>query len=286
MQVIKAYAKINIGLKITGKRKDGYHNLDMLMATIDLYDILYIEAIEENKILIEMSEEICEMTNNICYKLVDKIKKTYNVEKGIKLYIQKNIPNGAGLGGGSADAAALLCYLNKEWNLEMSVQDMINFTKDIGSDIPFCIIKQISRVRGKGEIITTLSVPNAILDQILIIIPNVKLSTKDVFEKYNKSDAKSGNISKIIKKILKHEKKIEVINDLEESANRLSNGLIKIIIQECNEQGAINTFMTGSGSGIVSLMLDQQQTKKIKEFLENKYSNIKIICTNLKMYTC
>ena len=93
MQVIKAYAKINLGLKVIGKRKDGYHNLDMLMATIDLYDILYVEKKEENITLIEMSEEVCDMTNNICYKLIEKIKKTYNIKNGIKVVIQKNIPN-------------------------------------------------------------------------------------------------------------------------------------------------------------------------------------------------
>lgn len=286
MQVIKAYAKINLGLKVIGKRKDGYHNLDMLMATIDLYDILYVEKKEENITLIEMSEEVCDMTNNICYKLIEKIKKTYNITNGIKVVIQKNIPSGAGLGGGSADAAALLCYLNKEWKLGMSIQDMINFAEEIGSDIPFCIVKRFSRVREKGKTVNTLSIYDAILDKALIIIPDVKLSTKNVFNEYKKTDKKSGSIARIIKKIKKHENNLRVINDLEASANRLSNGLIEKIIQECKEMGLMNTFMTGSGSGIVALTFDQQQMEKIKDYLENKYNNIKIIYTNLKMYTC
>ena len=280
-QIVKAYAKINLGLKVLNKRKDDYHNLDMLMATIDLCDYIYINEINEDAIYVSSSENLGDYTNNICYKIAKKVKDTYKIEKGLKIYIQKNIPIGAGLGGGSSDAAAVLMYLNKKWNLGMNVEQMITFAYEIGSDIPFCLTKKFARVTSKGEQIKQLNIP--IKGDVFIISPNFSLSTKSVFNEFKNSDKENLTISNTIKQMNKQEHNFMIVNELQKAADRLTQNKISEIIIKCKNRGLINTFMSGSGSSIVVLNKGTTETKKM---LETMFPNYKIILTSLKMYTC
>lgn len=282
-QVIKANAKINICLKVKGKRTDGYHNLDMVMASLELSDILYIEEINEDSIIINMSEEICDAKNNICYRLIEKVKTVYNIEKGIKLYIQKNIPSGAGLGGGSADAAALLKCLNKIWNLNMNVQKMIDFSKDLGSDIPFCIVEGIARVEGRGEKITPLEIK--LNKDALLFVPSAKLDTKKVFDEYKSIDNRKNQVKDVIKSIKLNEKDIYNFNDLQPAADRLTNNVVKNIIDNCKSEGLSNCFMTGSGSTVVALLDRKDNISEKSERMKLLFPEITIFRTSLKMYT-
>lgn len=281
-QVIKANAKINISLKVLNKRNDGYHNLDMLMATLDLCDVLYIEEIQYNNIIIEMTEDICDLKDNVCYKMIRKIQDKYNISKGIKLSIQKNIPFGAGLGGGSADAAALLKCLNKMWELNMSVQEMIDFSKELGSDIPYCIVQGLARVQKTGNEIIPLDIE---FDKnVILIVPDEKLSTKNVFQEFNHKDKSEKSITNAINKF-KKEGLLDTFNDLQPAADRLTNDLIKDIINKCKAIGLNDTFMTGSGSTVVVLTDKTFDIKEKVKMLESTVINAKIITTSLKMYT-
>ena len=122
---LKSRAKINLSIDVLGKRQDGYHLVEMIMQTIDLYDLIEIKEKEENQITIKSaSEEIPLDCNNLVYKAADLIKKTFNLTKGVEIYIQKNIPVAAGMAGGSSNAAAILVGLNKLWNLNLSDQTL------------------------------------------------------------------------------------------------------------------------------------------------------------------
>ena len=115
---LKSRAKINLSIDVLGKRQDGYHLVEMIMQTIDLYDLIEISEIEDNQIIIKSaSDEIPLDCNNLVYKAADLIKQKFNITKGIEIDIQKNIPVAAGMAGGSSNAAAILVGLNKLWNL-------------------------------------------------------------------------------------------------------------------------------------------------------------------------
>ena len=111
----KAYAKINLSLKVLKKRDDGYHDLDMLMINVNLYDTLVFR--KSNEVLVTMNKDLCNMEDNLVYKTIIKIKRKYNIDKGIEVYIKKGIPSMSGLGGGSSDAALTICVLNRMWAL-------------------------------------------------------------------------------------------------------------------------------------------------------------------------
>ena len=138
---IRAYAKINLALDVISKREDGYHELEMIMAPITLHDLIYINVIEDG-IKIESNSTIMPVDQrNIMYKVVVLMKERYRIKKGIKIYVYKHIPTQAGLAGGSADGAAVIKAINKLFHLNLTNEQMAAIGKEVGADIPFCIIK-------------------------------------------------------------------------------------------------------------------------------------------------
>lgn len=277
--IIKAYAKVNLALTVKNKRKDGYHNLDMIMSTIELHDVLYINENDSGKITVAMSNDICAEQDNLCYKIIKYIKTDRKITKGINLFIEKNIPDGAGLGGGSADAAAVLLYLNEKWHLGYSGKQLLKIGAMYGSDIPFCLIKQMSRVLKKGEKIIKLKKQRD--DAIIVIVPDFKLRTKDVFAKCIPS--KTSHMTKFLKELNKGSLS-EIYNELEIPANEVSGGMISTIIKRCKSLGAYNTIMTGSGSSIITIV-EHDKVQQMEELLNREFPQYKIITTRLKMYT-
>ena len=146
---VKAYAKINLGLKVLGKREDGYHELEMIMVNVGLHDVLYFKISED--VMVIMDKTICEMEDNIVYKTAMYIKNRYKVQQGVKIKIKKKIPDGGGMGGGSSDAASTIIALNKLWNLGLNKKEMLEVAAKIGSDVPFFIVNKLSFVKGRGE---------------------------------------------------------------------------------------------------------------------------------------
>src|SRR5690554_1690290 len=183
MVVEKAYAKINLGLEVLNKREDSYHDLAMIMTSISLSDELYFEEIDQNKIIIDcekMSHIVLE--SNLIYIAAKLIKERFEINKGVKIRVVKNIPEKAGLGGGSADAAATLRGLNTLWNLGQSLDDLAKLAIEIGSDVPFCIYNKTAKVTGRGENIEFIDdVPYL---NLLLVFPHFKASTKDVFNSF------------------------------------------------------------------------------------------------------
>lgn len=277
--IIKAYAKVNLALNVKNKRKDGYHNLDMVMSTLELHDVLYISENEDGLVHIDMSKDICNEQDNLCYKIIEFIKKEKEITKGIDIYIEKNIPDGAGLGGGSADAAAMLIYLNKKWDLGYTGKELLNIGTMFGSDIPFCIVKQMSRVMKKGEKIIKLKYQRN--DSILILIPDFKLSTKEVFANCNPNKNQK---MKIFLNNIKNGSLSGTFNELEQAADKVSGGKILSIIEKCKSLDLPNAFMTGSGSAIIMIM-ENKKIKETKTIIQNAFPEYKIISTQLKMYT-
>ena len=136
----KAPAKINLSLDVLDKRPDGYHNVEMVMTTIDLADRIELYALEEDQIKVSLwSRYVPNDERNLAYKAADALKKAYGITKGVHIRIEKNIPVSAGLGGGSTDAAAVLRGLNRMWSLEIPEDELASLGATIGSDIPFCI---------------------------------------------------------------------------------------------------------------------------------------------------
>ena len=177
---LKAYAKINIYLKVLGKRNDGYHNLESLMVPIDLYDEL--EFIDNDKDIIESNIDI---ENNIMYKAIKYMKETYKINRCVKIKLNKNIPLSSGLGGGSSDLSTTLKGLNLLWNLNLSDEELGEISLLFGSDTLFFIYNKPAIIKGRGEV---LEFVEFMPKDILLFNPKIKVSTKDVFSEYKESD--------------------------------------------------------------------------------------------------
>lgn len=253
---INSYAKINLFLRIGKKLSSGYHNIQSVMQKIELSDTIHIEPINENKIIVECTNKELESEENLAYKAAVLLKKEYNVKQGARIFIEKNVPLEAGLGGGSSNGATVLTNLNKLWGLKLKEKQLIELAAQIGSDLPFFIMNDTALVEGIGDKIKLIKKSFGI--NIVLINPGFRISTKWAYAAFDKQRPKikiSANVSNLIKAI---EKK-----DIKEIANNLHNDFEPIVIKRykaINEiktnllrNNALNACVSGSGPTVFGI---------------------------------
>lgn len=182
---IFAPAKINLGLRITGKRPDGYHTLESLFIPINLRDLIEITyPHEKDEILFvgKYGRDISEKSNTLI-KALHLIKKKYKNIPPLKIKVTKNIPHGSGLGGGSSDAANFIDFLNKEFSLKIPFNELIKLGMQIGADVPFFFYHSPAYVQGIGEVITPIKFPFSFY--VYLFYPNISISTAIVYKKFD-----------------------------------------------------------------------------------------------------
>ena len=173
---VNSYAKINLFLRIGKKISSGYHNIQSVMQKIELSDNISIEPLSEDKIVIESTNKELENENNLAYRAALLLKNRFKVRNGVRIYIEKNIPLSAGLGGGSSDAATALLSLNKLWSLKLKEKQLIEMASQIGTDVPFFIGENAALVEGIGDKIKRIKKSFSI--NIVIINPGFRISKK------------------------------------------------------------------------------------------------------------
>lgn len=182
MITMKAYAKINWSLAVTGTRPNGYHDLDMLMQRISLHDTLTFEPADTLELSID-HQLIPSDADNLVLKAARALIERCDVRRGARITLEKRIPARAGLAGGSADCACTLIALNQLWNLGLSREQLEAIGLTLGADVPFCVRECFCRAQGLGEILTPL--PSAPQIYLALVTPPPGLSTPEVFRKWN-----------------------------------------------------------------------------------------------------
>ncbi len=183
--IIKSPAKINLHLEVIGKREDGFHELAMIMQNIDLSD--YLEFQINNEGLIKLDSDCNNLSlssDNLIVKSANLLKKKLNIDLGVNIFLRKNIPIGAGLAGGSSNAAATLIGLNKLWDLNLDQETLCSFSSTLGSDIPFFINGGTQLCFGRGEILERLD-SKLEYGVILLKNPNISVSTAETYKKFS-----------------------------------------------------------------------------------------------------
>jgi 4-diphosphocytidyl-2-C-methyl-D-erythritol kinase len=256
-----ANAKINVGLKILDKRIDGYHNLETTFSTISLADEI---KLEENGEVVEIQ---CPGLNisqseNICDKTVRLIRAECGIKKGVKITIIKRIPVGGGLGGGSADAAAVLKGLNKMWSLSMSDDQMMALGRKLGCDVPFLIRGGAAYARGLGDELKFFKLPKM---RLLIYYPGYPVPTKWAYEEYDKKVLTSMPEMDIItgKKKKKPKVGMSINNDFEPIVFNRYPDLLDVKSQML-ASGAFLVSLSGSGSCLYAVVDDTIKDKLLK----------------------
>lgn len=268
----KARAKINLSLEVLKKREDGYHNIRSVFQKISLYDEIYIEKIQENKIILETNTEKIKNEENIICKAYDKLKNKYNQITGIKVILNKKIPIQAGMAGGSTDCASFLISMNKLFNLEMSQNEIEEIGKNLGADVVPCLYNGTTLVEGIGEKITRLK--TNIKYYILIIKPEISCNTKEMYEKLDEIgyEIQENKTDKIMKAI--QEKSIEKLSDnlynVFESVIE-NQKMLNEIKNKLKEERALGVALTGSGACVYGIYNDKIEIKKAYERLKNEY---------------
>lgn len=258
---LRALAKINLGLDIVGKREDGYHEVRMIMQTIQMYDVLEIRE--------KTSPGISLMTNlpyiptdegNLVYKAAKLLMDEFQVKEGLSIQLDKSIPVAAGMAGGSSDAAAALVGVNRLFRLGLSEQQLMERAVQIGADVPYCVMRGTALAEGIGEKLTQLpGVPHM---YILIGKPGVNVSTKVAYGNLNLPGIKQHpDIDGMVADI----KNGDLYSMLPKMGNVFEPGIIGkySIIQKIKnlmeENGALKAMMSGSGPTVFGIFDDKEK---------------------------
>ncbi len=259
---IRAYAKINLGLNVLYKRDDGYHELDMINAPINFYDELFIEKSPEMSFDATM-DYVKKNKDNSILKAIELLRAKYGFKDNFKIMLNKNIPSRAGLGGGSADAAATIKAIDRMLGLDMSLADYKKIAMQIGSDDYYCLFERCARVKGTGDIIKPFQ--NRIRCHILLVKPYVGISTKASFSSLDLNTCDHPDIDMIQRTMEEGDYRYFIKslgNSLEEPSFKLE-GEIKKIKDELTIIGMDGAVMSGSGSTVLGFTQDEAILDKV-----------------------
>lgn len=270
---IRSYAKINLCLNITGKRADGYHELDMIMVPISLHDSLVVDTLEkspDNFVTVD-DFSIGTFSYNLATFSIDKLRSIYHFNEKFRILIHKVIPIQAGLGGGSSNAACSLKAVNDLLKLGATDEELMEIGKTLGCDIPFFVKCKPARCKGLGEILEPIEIKNNYY--VLIVKPEAGCSTKEVYATADSMDLTVCNVDNVIKALKEGDDDLlaaSIGNALQAPAISLVPQ-IQTIIDELHDCGLKIVQQTGSGSAVFALSTDKKLLKKVLKQFENKY---------------
>ncbi|MBL1229377.1 4-(cytidine 5'-diphospho)-2-C-methyl-D-erythritol kinase [Enterococcus sp. BWB1-3] len=281
MEIIeKAPAKINLGLDALYKRKDGYHELEMVMASVDLADRLSFEPLPDNQIILETNNSFIPLDQkNHVYIAAELIKSRMQIDQGIKIFIEKRIPVAAGLAGGSSDCAATLRGLNRLWQLGLTNTELAELGSEIGSDVPYCIEGGTAFVTGRGERIEKLQpMPQC---WVVLVKPKMSVSTGSVFGSLSFNSIHHPDITGL--------KEAVQANDYLRMTQTVGNALESVtiqrypIIQQIKDRmlkfGADTALMSGSGPTVFALCDKKSRAQRIYNGLKGFCDEVYLVRT-------
>ncbi len=279
MVEIKAYAKVNLFINVLDKREDGYHNLEMVNAKVDLYDKVTLKKNDATGVvLIKSNDLFLSNQNNIVFETASFMMRQYVPSAGLTVELDKKIPFGAGLAGNSTDAAAIIKGINELFNLQLSLNDMIEIGLKFGADIPYCLFDDFAIVEGIGEKITKIDF--SFEDkQILLINPHVYIQTKDIFT-YGDKHGYNNVDSSQIKQAIQNKDISGFIKNMHNALQNLSIQFSEDVLSAYNliqdELGTTGLVMTGSGSTFIKIVdkNDKRISKFIDDYNEKYFMNI------------
>jgi len=275
----KAYAKINIGLDIVGKKENGYHLIKTIMQQVDLYDVITLERIETGIVFETDSQDVPIDETNLAYKAAKIMMDKFSIAGGVKIILDKRIPVAAGMAGGSTDGAAVLIGINDLYGLGLSEEQLCDIGVQLGADIPFCIKGGCALCEGIGEEMTTIS--HKAKMYALITKPNLNVSTKHVYQSLGlEVGPATGPEHPDVDKV------IEAFNNSDTNmiAKTMGNYLEKVTANEYEiigslkndilEAGALGSNMSGSGPTVFGLFDDFAKAKEAEKIVSEKYPDI------------
>lgn len=280
---LKALAKINLGLDVVRRREDGYHEVRMIMQTIQLYDRLDIKRTHEPGIQIQTNLSFLPVNeNNLIYKAARLLMDEFSITDGVSVKLDKRIPVAAGMAGGSTDAAAMLIGVNRLFSLGLTKRQLMERGVQIGADVPYCIMRGTALAEGIGEALSPL--PPMVKCPVLIAKPSISVSTKFVYQNLKLDDTTiHPDIDRLIDDI-----KAKNLHDI---AAHMGNVLETVtipnypVIDEIKKHmlsnGAVGALMSGSGPTVFGLFDDEDTAKKAYKAMRSSHLARQVYLTSV-----
>ncbi|TSB45067.1 4-(cytidine 5'-diphospho)-2-C-methyl-D-erythritol kinase [Alkalicoccobacillus porphyridii] len=261
---VKAPAKINLSLDVLGKREDGYHEVEMIMTTVDLADRIDLTELPHPQITVEVSEGYVPSDHrNLAWQAGHLLQTRFGVKKGAHIYITKRIPVAAGLAGGSSDAAATLRGLNELWGLDLSLDELAKLGSEIGSDVPFCVYGGTAIATGRGEIIEHIDAPPPFW--VILAKPPTGVSTADIYRGLQLDAVTHPDTPKMVEAIRAQDFK-QICSQLHNVLESVTLGLYPEVANIKNQMqkfGADGVLMSGSGPTVFGLIEKESRVNQI-----------------------
>ena len=268
---INAMAKINLGLDVLRRRENGYHDVKMIMQTVNIYDTLDFVKLQESKIVVKTDAmELPTDENNLIYKAAKLLFDKCGVTEGVEITLTKRIPIAAGMAGGSTDAAAALVGINQLFDLGLTMEELKEIGVKIGADVPYCIEGGTALSEGIGEILTKL--PDAPECFVVVAKPEISVSTKYVYENLHANELKyhpdidgmveairEGNLDGVCKRME------NVLETVTENKYPVISQLKKLL----KDAGAENSLMSGSGPTVFAIFKEEKTANTALEAVVN-----------------
>lgn len=262
--LVKAPAKINLTLDVLGKRDDGYHEVEMVMTTIDLADRLELTEIREDHVaILSRNRFVPADERNLAYQAAKLLKERYKIHQGVEISINKIIPVAAGLAGGSSDAAATLRGLNELWGLGLTLDELAELGAEIGSDVSFCVHGGTALAKGRGEKVTRLPAPPACW--VVLAKPAIGVSTSEVYRNLDVGNIRHPNTKAMINALEN--------NNYEGVCENMANALESVTLpmypevlhikKQMERFGADSVLMSGSGPTVFGLVRHDSRLQRI-----------------------
>jgi 4-diphosphocytidyl-2-C-methyl-D-erythritol kinase len=262
----RAYAKINLGLFVIDKRRDGFHNIKTVFHRVNPFDEISFDASPQIGV-VSASSVVPSDERNICYQAASLLAKHLNVTKGVMISIQKNIPVGAGLGGGSSDAATVLLHLPGFWARTVSNTQLQSLALQLGSDVPYFLNQGSALAKGRGEVLEyfTLDVPFT----ILLCNPGIHISTAWAYQHVTPRQQDIDLKNLMVRGMRDTPLLAALANDFEEPVFQ-EYPMIREVKESMLQAGAIFSSMSGSGSTVYGLFSDAQKADKAAGILDSR----------------
>lgn len=277
MLYVKAPAKINLTLDVLHKRPDGYHEVEMIMTTVDLADRVGLELRRDGEIFVHSSNNfVPDDQRNLAYQAAKLLKDRFNVTSGVSITIDKQIPVAAGLAGGSSDAAATLKGLNELWSLGLSLDDLAELGAEIGSDVSFCVYSGTAIASGRGEKIEHISAPPS--SWVILAKPTIGVSTAAVYGGLKLDGIEHPDTAGMVEAIKTNDyaKMCGTLGNVLESVTLDMHPEVSSIKEQMKRFGADGVLMSGSGPTVFALVQTEARTTRIvnglKGFCDEVYA--------------
>lgn len=269
---LKAYGKINLGLDVIRKRPDGYHDLDMIMQMVDVYDDIIIEKKAGEEIVVKADAAVLSNgKDNLAYMAAKMLFDEFGIKSGVEITIHKRIPIAGGMAGGSSDCATTLIGINEMFNLGLSKQQLMERGVKLGADVPYCVLGGTAIARGIGEVLTPLPTPPQC--HVIIAKPPISVSTAYVYGHIRPDEiTKRPDIEQMTLAIKEQDlnKLSDLLYNVMEEVTVSEYPVIEKLKSIMLEKGALNSIMSGSGTTVFGLFDDREKAQAAMKALDSK----------------